>query len=197
MFDLIFGIVIQLLWLLFVLSPCGGLYYWLRSYLLNLQRQRNRLLQCSTNDDLHYVSTRDGWRIAVVHYKARTDASTKHKYPVLLCHGLSSNRLAYDMGADQVSFARYLANEGFDVFAIELRGKVKKTNERSTGNMSRVVKMAMTMTIMTYHSIFPNTGSNLPYHPQFKSDLSFRQYDFDDILEQDIPASIDFILQHW
>jgi pimeloyl-ACP methyl ester carboxylesterase len=69
-------------------------------------------------DELHRVPTGDGWRIALSRYCA---VGPVRNYPVLLCHGLASNRVAFDL-APEVSLARSLARDGFDVWSLELRG---------------------------------------------------------------------------
>lgn len=70
-------------------------------------------------ETIHLVRTRDDWRIALYHYPA---ASRRCETPVLLCHGLGANRFNFDLGPE-VSLARYLQQEGFDVWSIDLRGR--------------------------------------------------------------------------
>ena len=111
--------MIELLCTLFFLL---FVYYYLQNYLLRIRRQKARLIQFTTSDAIHFVSTKDGWKIAVLHYKATVPSNMRKQYPVLLCHGLSSNSLAYDLGGDHISFAKYLQAKGYDVWAMELRG---------------------------------------------------------------------------
>lgn len=66
----------------------------------------------------HYVATRDGWRIALHH---RPPRSSRHAAPVVLCHGMGSNRYNMD-GPGRFSLARYLQRRGYDVWVLELRG---------------------------------------------------------------------------
>ena len=56
------------------------------------------------NPKLYYTRTRDGWRIAL-HRHLPVDDS--HRVPVLLCHGMCSNRWDMD-GPGKISLARYL-----------------------------------------------------------------------------------------
>jgi len=68
-------------------------------------------------DEVHEASTSDGWRISLARYRPRGDAPG---VPVLLCHGLMSNRFSLDLDAE-VSLARHLREEGFDVWLMDLR----------------------------------------------------------------------------
>lgn len=66
----------------------------------------------------HYADTRDGWRIALHHLPPRGGA---HGTPVVLCHGMGSNRFNLD-GPGRASLARFLLRRGYDVWLLELRG---------------------------------------------------------------------------
>ena len=74
-------------------------------------------------DETRFVPTDDGWRLALSRYlpKRHAPAHAVSQAPVLLCSGLGANRHTWDLDP-QVSFARYLAAEGYDVFVVELRG---------------------------------------------------------------------------
>lgn len=78
---------------------------------------RYRVLQ--QQDELRFAETADGWQIAL---GRRTPRGPPRKLPVLLCHGLSVNRGNLDFGVDRYSLSLYLAQAGFDCFAIDLRG---------------------------------------------------------------------------
>ena len=62
--------------------------------------------------------TRDGWDIALHRY---TPSRRAHATPVLLCHGMGSNRFNLD-GPGNTSLARALHARGYDVWLLELRG---------------------------------------------------------------------------
>jgi pimeloyl-ACP methyl ester carboxylesterase len=62
--------------------------------------------------------TRDGWQIALHRYLPGAGA---HGTPVLLCHGMGSNRFNLD-GPGRASLARHLHRSGYDVWLVELRG---------------------------------------------------------------------------
>ncbi len=70
-------------------------------------------------DERHHAPTDDGWEIAL--YRYRPAAFTPGREPVLLCHGMLSNRFNVDLDASR-SIARYLRDGGFDVWVMELRG---------------------------------------------------------------------------
>ena len=71
------------------------------------------------HDELRFVETKDGWRIAVARRAPRGEPRLP---PVLLCHGLSANRGNLDFGVARWSLALALAEAGFDCFAPDLRG---------------------------------------------------------------------------
>lgn len=72
---------------------------------------------------VYRARTRDGWKLALYRYRT---ARSGHKTPVLLCHGMTSNRWDMD-GPGRISLARFLAREGYDVWNVELRGAGRST----------------------------------------------------------------------
>lgn len=68
-------------------------------------------------DETFYVHTKDGWKLALHHYQSVNPTGS----PVVICHGLSSNRFMFDMPGSP-SLAPYLALHGRDVWVFELRG---------------------------------------------------------------------------
>jgi pimeloyl-ACP methyl ester carboxylesterase len=83
-----------------------------------------RLLSTATEElgvseqTLHHATTRDGWRLAVHHHPPRRGG---HATPVVLCHGMGSNRFNMD-GPGRTNLARHLHRSGYDVWVLELRG---------------------------------------------------------------------------
>ncbi len=72
----------------------------------------------TSQDETFYVRTDDGWRLALHRYRPQGDPAGA---PVILCHGLSSNRYTFDLpGAP--SLARFLRDHGREVWVAELRG---------------------------------------------------------------------------
>jgi pimeloyl-ACP methyl ester carboxylesterase len=82
-------------------------------------------------DEIHFGTTGDGWRIAVIRYRPNAPARS---LPVLLVHGLASNRYNLDF-TDELSLARHLAGRGFDVWIVELRGRGYSLRPRLFSNV--------------------------------------------------------------
>ncbi len=72
----------------------------------------------SRHNSTHFIITQDGWKIAIHHYRPETHNGS---VPVILCHGLASNRFIFDMDGAP-SLACYLRDNGYDVWVPELRG---------------------------------------------------------------------------
>jgi len=64
--------------------------------------------------------TDDGWRISLHVYEPSGEQARRH-HPVVLCHGLAANHMAFDTHAD-TSLARHLASRGYLALAVDLRG---------------------------------------------------------------------------
>lgn len=71
-----------------------------------------------SHDETHWVTAEDGWRLAL--HRIRPKDPDPDKRPVLLCHGFGANRFNFDF--PERSFARWLAERGYDCYVIELRG---------------------------------------------------------------------------
>lgn len=70
-------------------------------------------------DERIFAETNDGWKIAMHRYKPR---GTAKPYPIICSHGFAGTHLIYDL-TPETSFARYMANAGYEVFTIDLRGR--------------------------------------------------------------------------
>src|SRR5262249_19216077 len=66
-------------------------------------------------DEIHYATTTDGWRLAILRYRA------EGRPAVLLVHGLAVSSANFDL--HDRSLARALQAAGYDVWVLELRGR--------------------------------------------------------------------------
>ena len=57
----------------------------------------------------NFIETHDGWRLAAYRYPRKTKRA-----PVLLIHGLGTNRYDVDFPEERLSLAKYLYRKGFD-----------------------------------------------------------------------------------
>lgn len=90
-------------------------------YVRDGEKKRMQKWQIKENSQaVHFVKTKDNWDIALSAYTPKDKISKP--YPVLLCHGLGSNRLAYNLDEEH-SLALFLVAQGYDVYAVDLRGQ--------------------------------------------------------------------------
>lgn len=73
--------------------------------------------------------TRHGWRLAGYRYQPRRGS---HRTPVLLGHGMSSNRWDVD-GPERTWLARHLVRKGYDNCVVKLGGAGRSTRTRLCG----------------------------------------------------------------
>jgi predicted alpha/beta hydrolase len=76
-------------------------------------------VRLSSADEVHFVSTHDGWRLALHRHRPRSEGGGT---PVILCGGYGCNRYFLDYD-ETYSLARHLARLGFDSWVVELRGR--------------------------------------------------------------------------
>lgn len=72
----------------------------------------------------HEVITSDDWKLTLEHFPSLLDPSKKKKYPVLVCHGFGADRNYYK-ASEENSFARSLQRAGYDVWLMDLRGRME------------------------------------------------------------------------
>ena len=106
---------------------------------------------------IHYFDISSGWKIALTRYLPEK-ATGQH--PVLLVHGLTTNHITFDL-SPRYSLAQYLAGAGYDVWAIDLRGRglSKKNPGGTTKNCSLDDYMDEELT-GAQNYIFEKTGSS-------------------------------------
>lgn len=94
-----------------------------------------RFLQLDAQHDaLHFVTTSDGWRLAVSRY--RPAQPLPGAPPVLLCPGLAWSGRLFNLGPR--SLARTLAGQGYDVWVLDWRGRGQSDRPRLFGSRRRV-----------------------------------------------------------
>lgn len=74
------------------------------------------------------VPTNDGWNLAVYHYPP--PSALGKVFPIVLVHGEGFNRLVWDFDKKH-SLARYLAENLYDVWVVELRGHGNSKGEEA------------------------------------------------------------------
>ncbi|XP_022994270.1 uncharacterized protein LOC111490055 isoform X1 [Cucurbita maxima] len=80
-----------------------------------------------TADELHYVSVPNSdWKLALWRYNPSLQAASRN-HPLLLLSGVGSNALGYDLSPES-SFARYMSNQGYDTWILEVRGSGLSTH---------------------------------------------------------------------
>ena len=70
-------------------------------------------------DELIHAETEDGWQIAMHRYHPRP-GTERRSAPIIISHGISANERTWSLTEEQ-SLPRFLADRGWDVWAIDLR----------------------------------------------------------------------------
>lgn len=89
-------------------------------------------------DDVLFAITDDHCRLPLCRYPPTGD--TRRRHPVILCPGLGSNRFTFDVGPEAPSLPVTLAEQGFDVFLVELRGEGHGDHEHGPWNFDDFVE---------------------------------------------------------
>lgn len=77
--------------------------------------------QTSIHGEISHPVTRDGWPLTLERF-APAHGTTPRPRPVILCHGLFSNRRFFEIEGD-ASLPIVLSRAGFDVWLVDLRGR--------------------------------------------------------------------------
>ena len=91
---------------------------WKRRGTQFLEQGWSRLPAPADDAPLHEVDTSDGWRLLIAEYGVGNTGPV-----VYLQHGLAASHLAFDIHPHGFSPARFLAAQGYRVFAGNLRGR--------------------------------------------------------------------------
>ncbi|MEZ5170538.1 MAG: alpha/beta hydrolase [Acidimicrobiia bacterium] len=73
----------------------------------------------TAEDERIVAETDDGWQLSLFRYAAKGRA---RPFPVVAGHGFAGSHLIWDLTA-QTSLARFLADAGFDVYTVDIRGR--------------------------------------------------------------------------
>jgi len=149
-------------------------------------------LGCETNGPYevkyYYTSTDDGLTLALRRYKP--ERLSQDKDPVILCHGFSYNLLFWDLH-EKVSLPRYLAQKGYDVWSLSLRGSCPSTQPLNS-SFRRLARF----------NINPEALKTL--QKRVVSDMKMKDWSVDDHIQYDVPAAIRFVCKkshhhkvHW
>lgn len=111
---------------------------------INGEKVSNKPPIC-TADELHYVSVKNSdWRLALWRYHPSPHA-IKRKHPLLLLSGVGTNAIGYDLSPES-SFARYMCEQGFDTWILEVRGaglSMKATNPKEIEQSAHAISEQM------------------------------------------------------
>lgn len=125
---------------------------------------------------VYTAGTDDGWTLSVNRYDSK-DPSVKKKAAVILCHGFNINNKFWDLDKT-CSLARYLAHNGYDVWAPSLRGS-GLSSKPLIANVRNLVKLELVN--------IPQTLMRAPL------DLTKFDWTIDDHIYKDIPAVIKLV----
>ncbi|XP_022886343.1 uncharacterized protein LOC111402347 [Olea europaea var. sylvestris] len=161
-----------------------------------------------TADELHFVHVpSSNWRLALWRYKPSTQG-TRRNHPLLLLSGLGTNAIGYDLAPDS-SFARYMCNQGFDTWILELRGAGLSAEYNLREANQPLITASDPRDSTTNHET--NDGGIIASHFvglqerfstsivdfQKQVDLVLKyRWDFDHYLEEDVPAAMEYIRNH-
>jgi len=122
------------------------------------------------------VRTKDGWDLSVNRYTLR-DSSSQKKAAVILCHGFNINNRFWDLDK-RCSIARYLAGNGYDVWAPSLRG---------SGLSGKPILSDLKGMMRFEIQAIPRMLLKAP------ADITKLNWTIDDHIHKDIPAIIDLV----
>lgn len=119
--------------------------------------------------------TSDGWDLSITRYSG--GPYKIKKAAVVLCHGFNINSSFWDLG-ERVSLARYLAKNGYDVWAPSLRGS-GDSSKPLISNIRSMVKLEIMK--------LPRRILKMP------TDIVKFNWTIDDHILKDVPSIIDVV----
>ncbi len=128
------------------------------------------------SSETFYFKTEDDWRLAIHHYPAKNLLiKNGNRAPIILCHGLGYNSNFWVLD-EKINFARYLADRGYDVWVLSLRGSGLSTKPGLS-----VVKNIM--------DVRRGELRNISFRP------SQLNWNIDQYVNYDIPAALNFVTE--
>ncbi|MEA3305500.1 MAG: trehalose-phosphatase [Candidatus Omnitrophota bacterium] len=123
------------------------------------------------------AKTEDEWEISLKRYILKNQPPQKCKAAVILCHGFNINNKFWDID-ERSSLMRYLARNGYDVWAPSLRGS-GMSSKPVLSDLRSVVKLDM--------KNIPGKLIKMPFN------ITKFDWTIDDHIHKDIPAIIDLV----
>jgi len=135
----------------------------------------------------HYaIKTGDGWALAASRYPPKAPARPG-ALPVILCHGLTYNASFWDLDPS-CSFAEYLAENGFDVWTVNLRG--------CGLSQKWVWKLEDAPGLVLGNALNKLTRGKTPPNGFASLDPKYAQWTMDDHIRHDVPALVTLVRRH-
>ncbi|WP_152050481.1 alpha/beta hydrolase [Tautonia marina] len=132
------------------------------------------------------IRTVDGWTLVAHRFRPSTGVRPG-TMPVILCHGLSYNAQFWDI-SPEVSFPQYLAERGWDVWVVNLRG---------SGLSSKwVAKIDAAPTMVVGGLIRRATNNRMAPTGYATLDPKFARWNLDDHINYDLPALVHLVRSH-
>ncbi|KAG4182535.1 hypothetical protein ERO13_A09G050100v2 [Gossypium hirsutum] len=154
-----------------------------------------------TADELHYVHVdKSEWKVALWRYLPSPQAPTRN-HPLMLLSGVGTNAIAYDLSPES-SFARFMCSQGYDTWILELRGAGLSTQGMDFGQYKDPLdSISQRKDFFEVERSSPvrafdmqNSISTALKDMQKQLDLIAKyDWDFDNYLEEDVPAAMEYI----
>ncbi len=151
------------------------------------------------NSEVQYATTPDGWKLAIEHVSSPYGAQPKP--PVILCHGLGYNG-DFWMLSRQVNLPAYLAENGYDVWVLSLRGsgksskwmyKLAEVGLEAPGVIDGINdKDYASAAIKGIGMLFKLSQAKMT---NASANPKFMNWTFDDYVNLDVPTAIDHVKQ--
>jgi len=129
------------------------------------------------NITTYSTKTKDGWTISIKRYVKKGMDPKNARAAVILCHGFNINNNFWDLDR-RCSPARYLARNGYDVWAPSLRGS-GRSSKTTASKLRSIVKFEL--------KELPHMLLRTPF------DITKFGWTLDSHIHEDVPAIVDFV----